>query len=128
MSVATHSRVKTLYLPYFYKIIPYTVLLVNKEVIKMYYLIFSDELKVLGLKAGVLYSFLREYCSQTNEQTRIKEKSDFIPITTEQIMENTNLSSKQQRKAIEKLKQFGLIEVKLKGLPAKRHFKIIKER
>ena len=44
--------------------------------------------------------------------------------TAKNIQADTTLTSHQQRKAIKNLKSLGIIETKLKGIPAKQYFKI----
>ncbi len=44
--------------------------------------------------------------------------------TYEQISENTTLSEHQVRNSVRKLKELGIVETSMKGLPAKQHYKI----
>ena len=48
--------------------------------------------------------------------------------TAKNIEKDTSLTSHQQRKAIKKLKDLGIIETKVVGIPAKQHFKIIENK
>jgi hypothetical protein len=48
--------------------------------------------------------------------------------TAKNIEDDTCLTSHQQRKAIKSLKDLGIIETKLVGIPAKQHFKIIENK
>ena len=48
--------------------------------------------------------------------------------TAKNIEEDTCLTSHQQRKAIKNLKDLGIIETKVVGIPAKQHFKIIENK
>ena len=48
--------------------------------------------------------------------------------TAKNIQEDTTLTSHQQRKCIKILKNLGIIETKVIGIPAKQHFKIIESK
>jgi len=48
--------------------------------------------------------------------------------TSKNIQADTTLTSHQQRKCIKNLKELGIIETKLVGIPAKQHFKIIENK
>ena len=48
--------------------------------------------------------------------------------TAKNIESDTSLTSHQQRKAIKNLKDLGVIETKVVGIPAKQHFKIIENK
>ncbi|MDK2790629.1 MAG: hypothetical protein PWP15_1136 [Methanothermococcus sp.] len=82
---------------------------------------------VLGLEATILYSELlsKEFYFEKNK--KLDDEQMFFS-TVIDLEYSTTLSKKQQLKAIKALEAIGLIEVKLKGLPAKRHFKIKKEK
>lgn len=54
-----------------------------------------------------------------------KLSNEFFYATTEDIEESINLSYHQQKHAIAVLENVGFIEIKLTGIPAKQHFKII---
>lgn len=73
--------------------------------------------KEVGLDAALLLSDL------VTKQEYFNEEWFFN--TADNIEEDTTLSPHQQRKAIKVLIDKGFIETKLKGLPAKQHFKII---
>jgi ribosome biogenesis SPOUT family RNA methylase Rps3 len=51
----------------------------------------------------------------------------FFQYTSEEIEKNLNISYKVQKRCIKLLVQYGLIETKLKGLPAKVNFKLLFE-
>lgn len=53
-----------------------------------------------------------------------KSKNEFFYKTIAEIEEETALTREQQDSAIKRLKQLRLIEVKLMGVPARRHFKL----
>jgi hypothetical protein len=82
---------------------------------------------VLGLEATILYSELlsKEFYFEKNK--KLDDEQMFFS-TVIDLEYSTTLSKKQQLKAIKALEAIGLIEVKLKGLPAKRHFKIKKDK
>ena len=48
--------------------------------------------------------------------------------TAKNIQEDTTLTAHQQRKCIKNLKELGIIETKVIGIPAKQHFKIIENK
>ena len=48
--------------------------------------------------------------------------------TAKNIQADTTLTAHQQRKCIKNLKELGIIETKLVGIPAKQHFKIIENK
>ncbi|HSH51245.1 MAG TPA: hypothetical protein VK982_05945, partial [Bacteroidales bacterium] len=82
---------------------------------------------VLGLEATILYAELlsKEFYFEKNK--KLDDEQMFFS-TVIDLEYSTTLSKKQQLKAIKALEAIGLIEVKLKGLPAKRHFKIKKDK
>ena len=51
-------------------------------------------------------------------------KDGWVFATIEAIQNETTLSRKKQDAAIEVLQQFNLLEVTLRGMPARRHFKL----
>lgn len=82
-------------------------------------------IKLLGLDAAVI---LGELASEHNYWEREgKLKAEFFYSTAENLEENTGLSRHQQTKAINKLIEVGIIEVRLMGIPSKKYFKINKE-
>lgn len=78
---------------------------------------------VLGLEATILYSELLSKEFYFKNKNMLDEEGMFF-CTVVDLEYSTTLSKKQQLKAIKALEGIGLIEMKLKGLPAKRHFKI----
>lgn len=52
------------------------------------------------------------------------DKEGMFCSTVDIIQKNTTLNDYQQRKAIKKLEQYNLIKTKIKGVPAKRFFKV----
>lgn len=65
------------------------------------------------------YNYFKERGTTTND--------DYFFNTIEDMQYDTNLTEYQQRKTIKKLVEFGLVETKVKGLPATRYFKICQE-
>jgi len=78
-------------------------------------------------KANALYTYLvdKHYYFSTNKMiTYIDNKAYFFNVT-EDIQNHTILTSTDIRNAITLLSKLGMIETKLKGIPAKRYFCII---
>jgi hypothetical protein len=86
------------------------------------YLIVNKRLsQKVGLQAAALLAdLISKQIYFENEQGII----DYFFNTQENIQKDTTLSIYQQRAALSKLKEFGLVSVKLMGIPAKRHFKV----
>ena len=85
---------------------------VNKELIK-----------VVGLEAAVL---IGELASEHNYWTQNKgiTSDGYFFSTIENMEEKTSLSGHQQRQALKKLEEIGVVTVKIMGLPAKRYVKL----
>ena len=79
--------------------------------------------KKVGLEAAVLFADLAGSQLHWNNQKNI-EVSDWFFRTREQIEEQTTLSSKTQLRCAKILIEAGLIQTKLKGLPAVTHYLI----
>jgi len=78
--------------------------------------------KQIGLNETVLLADLiskEEYFIENNQL-----KDGWFFNTSKNIENDTTLTSHQQRKAIKKLADLEIIEVKLIGIPAKQHFKV----
>lgn len=52
-------------------------------------------------------------------------EDDFFYATSWDIQESTTLTQKQQKTACDKLVKYGLVRAELKGVPAKKHFRIL---
>lgn len=80
-------------------------------------------IKTVGLEEAIL---LGELCSEYDYWEEHNQLTDdgYFYATIEKIENNTTLSEYQQRKAVNTLKNFDILETKLKGLPATRYFKI----
>jgi len=90
------------------------------------FLIVNKQLaKQVGLKGAVLLADLisKEEYFMANGMT-----DGWFFNTAKNIEEDTCLTSHQQRKAIKRLKELGIIETKVIGIPAKQHFKIIENK
>ena len=86
------------------------------------YLIVNKELsRKVGLQAAAL---LADLISKQVYFEKEQGVTDFFFNTEENITKDTTLSPYQQRACITKLKTLELITVKLKGIPAKRYFKV----
>jgi len=87
------------------------------------FLIVNKQLaKQVGLKGAVLLADLisKEEYFIANGMT-----DGWFFNTAKNIEDDTCLTSHQQRKAIKRLKDLGIIETKVVGIPAKQHFKIM---
>jgi hypothetical protein len=90
------------------------------------FLIVNKELaRQVGLKGAVLLADL----ISKEEYFISKGMTDgWFFNTAKNIEKDTCLTSHQQRKAIKKLKELGILETKVVGIPAKQHFKIIENK
>lgn len=78
--------------------------------------------RLYGLEEAVL---LGELASEYKYwQRRDELKDGYFYSTIENVKDNTTLSDKRQRSALTALKEAGLVDVKLMGIPAKRYIKI----
>lgn len=78
--------------------------------------------KEFGLDEAIL---LGELASEYRYWVKRGELTDgYFYSTVENVKDNTTLSDKRQRSALTALKNAGIVEVKLMGLPAKRYIKI----
>lgn len=89
---------------------------------------FINDSKVLrhaiGINETSLYAQLLASRSYFEDRDELTEDGYFFQ-TIEKIEYETALTEKQQRNAIKNLQKFGLIEVKLQGVPPKRYFRVI---
>ena len=85
----------------------------------------KNVIKGVGLEEALL---LGELCSEYDYWIKREELQDgYFFSTVENIEENTTLNDYKQRKALKTLQQLKIVDVKVKGLPAKRYFKINEE-
>ena len=83
-------------------------------------------IKAIGLEEAVILGELASEYSYWQEQGRLDDSGYFFS-TVDNIEDNTGLKERRQKTAIDSLVKAGVLDVKLKGLPAKRHFKISAE-
>lgn len=90
------------------------------------FLIVNKQLaKQVGLKGAVL---LADLISKEEYFIANGMSDGWFFNTAKNIEDDTCLTSHQQRKAIKSLKDLGIIETKVVGIPAKQHFKIIENK
>lgn len=77
----------------------------------------KDFARAYGLDCALLMAELTQ---------RADKSQEWFVYTSAELKINTTLSRLQQDKAIKRLEQLGCIETKLMGLPAKKHFKLLK--
>ena len=97
------------------------------EVIKLLasnnFITFNRDLaKLVGLEAAIMLGELAS--EQSYWMARDGLEDGYFFSTLENIENKTTLSRKKQDKAIKMLKDKGIIQVKVRGCPAKRYFKI----
>lgn len=92
------------------------------------YIITSKELaRSFGLNAAVLLGELASKHNYWEAHNKLTEDGFFFA-TAEDIEHETTLSAYQQRAAIAKLEKLGVVETKLKGIPAVKYFKLDAEK
>lgn len=79
----------------------------------------------IGLAEAVLYSELVSKHFYFKNRGQLEDEYFFN--TADNLQLDTGLTPKQQRSAIDKLESLNLIKTKLKGVPAKKYFKIEQE-
>lgn len=78
----------------------------------------------VGLPEAVVYgALLSKYAYY--EQHGLLSDGDWFYSTAEDLEESTALTSRQQRRCIDKLIKLGLIQCKVQGMPARRYFRIV---
>lgn len=80
-------------------------------------------IKKLGLHEAII---IGELCAEYNyweEQGKL-DKDDMFYSSRSNIEENTGLSEHQQRKAMTTLKEYGILEIEKRGIPAVNYYKI----
>lgn len=91
-------------------------------------IITSKELaRAFGLNAAVLLGELASKHNYWEAHNKLTEDGFFFA-TAEDIEHETTLSAYQQRAAIAKLEKLGVVETKLKGIPAVKYFKLDAEK
>ena len=80
----------------------------------------------IGLHEAILYSELISKFFYFQERQQLTEDGYFFN-TVENLEHDTCLSKYQQAKAIDKLTSLGLIQCSVRGLPARRYFKVVED-
>lgn len=86
----------------------------------------KDLIKALGLEEAVMIGELASEYRYWEQQSAI-DKDGYFYSTSDNVEQNTGLKEGRQRAIVKRLVAAGVISVKVKGLPAKRHFKINEE-
>lgn len=79
-------------------------------------------IKILGINATIMLGELASEYEYWKEREELE--NDYFYSTIENVENNTSLTKYQQSQAINKLLELDLIDVKIKGIPAKRYIKI----
>ena len=85
----------------------------------------KDLIKLLGIDEAIILGELASEYDYWSKRDELQD--DYFYSTIENIENNTTLSEHKQRKALNKLKSLNLIDIKIKGIPAKRYIKINEE-
>lgn len=83
-------------------------------------------IKTFGLEEATIIGELASELDYWTKKGGLLENNWFYS-TIENIEENTGISEFKQRKALKHLVELGVIDIKIKGLPAKRYIKINEE-
>lgn len=81
-------------------------------------------IRSIGLKEAVLYCELLSRYFYFKDKDRLQKDNSFYN-TVEDLQDGTGLTKKQQTPTINRLKELGLIDMVVKGMPATRYFYII---
>ena len=82
----------------------------------------KDLIRLLGLEEAIILGELASEFDYWEREDKLEE--GYFYSTVENIEANTTLSDHKQRKALKNLKSKNLVDVKVKGIPAKRYIKI----
>lgn len=85
----------------------------------------KDLMKMLGLESAVMLGELASEYVYWEAQGKLD--NGFFYSTVENVENNTTLTGYQQREALKKLKELGLVEIERKGIPAKRYIKVCEQ-
>lgn len=92
------------------------------------YVTFNREIAhEIGLNATIMLSEIIDKYEFFSASGQLDEEGWFY-LTIDVVEERTTLAKDAQAGAVKVLKELGLIECKQKGMPAKRHFRVIKEK
>lgn len=88
-----------------------------------YIIVNRSLIKEIGLKETII---LGELASEHNyyKKNNLLDDKGYFYSTIENVQENTSLSSYEQKKCLDNLSKRKIIDVVVKGIPAKRHIKI----
>ena len=86
----------------------------------------KDLMRVLGLEEAVILGELASEYEYWKSQGKLD--NEWFYSTVENVEKNTTLKKNRQASALKNLQKIGIIEVKRKGLPAKRYIKINEEK
>ena len=76
----------------------------------------------IGLEESIMFGELASEYDYWDKEDRLED--GWFYSTIENVEKNTTLNGYKQRKALNKLNEIGLIDIKLCGMPAKRYIKI----
>lgn len=85
----------------------------------------KDLMKMLGLESAVMLGELASEYVYWEAQGKLD--NGFFYSTVENVESNTTLTGYQQREALKKLKELGIVEIERKGIPAKRYIKVCEQ-
>lgn len=92
----------------------------------------KDLIKELGLEEAILLGELASEYDYWNNKNEIYNKNEiengYFYSTIENIEEKTTLTAYKQRKCLEYLRFRGIIDIQIRGIPAKRYIKINEEK
>ena len=86
----------------------------------------KDLIKELGLEEAILLGELASEYDYWDNKNEIED--GYFYSTIENIEEKTTLTAYKQRKCLENLKNKGIIDIQIRGIPAKRYIKINEEK
>lgn len=86
----------------------------------------KDLIKELGLEEAILLGELASEYDYWNNKNEIED--GYFYSTIENIEEKTTLTAYKQRKCLENLKNKGIIDIQIRGIPAKRYIEINEEK
>lgn len=88
-----------------------------------YFVVNRNLARLIGLNEAIIFG---ELCSEYDywESRSMLDDGEWFYSTADNIEKNTTIKRKTQDRTIASLKEKGLIETKLKGVPAKRYIKI----
>lgn len=79
--------------------------------------------KAIGLNEAIIFGALLGKAHYYRSEGKLDEEGMFYS-TAEDLEESTTLTQRQQDRAVKRLEQLELIQTKVKGMPARKHFSI----